>query len=230
MVCAKDGFVMRSSALTAALLVGLSAGGCNRGEGAKTVPVAPDVPAGSTVPVGCDHDVKAQVDLKHVWPYSAGADEVRWGDRRETVGLQVKPHQASIRRDSARWNIGARIDVRDTLLRVQKPRRLTVKQDVAVTVLSRTGRSSAQTAEITQVAAGQVVDYLAYDANGTCFMRVGEVIVSATCTPTAVFEGLTDDDLSACVESWWLKVKKGRHKGWIQFDSSLMRLVKADEP
>lgn len=177
--------------------------------------------------LGCDHDRRVDVELGHVWPY-AGVDEVHWAGRREATGLHIKPRRVSVRRDTVRWKTGARIEVQDTTLIVTKPRRVVARQALALKWVSQPGRQGATAVPEATVEVGQAVDFLAHDADGTCYAMLGGGVASGPCAPSEVFEAFGEGvPVAACAQTWWLKVKEGRHRGWLPFDSGRMQLVQS---
>lgn len=129
---------------------------------------------------------------------------------------------------------GQPVEFGETLYRTIVPGRLKVLKDSQVTGrrlgsilrLSRADYYSGRYPSASlPVRAGEVIDYLQYRAEGSCFVRIRGEVVDADLCPHFVVDSVDRFALDAEPQTeWWVQVVvKGRPKGWLLVDGRNVR-------
>jgi len=171
---------------------------------------------------GCDHDVESGAVAKHAWPFPAEARNVRWGEHYEKMKLKLKPRSAAFVTATVTWKRGELIEVEDSEIVVQKPRRALAKHDMFVT--RKVWDQGVQVDRTTKaVSAGDVTSFLFYNSRGYCMILTEDGPAWTKCTLDGSFEGVSPEQPFACEQTWWIKVRKSKvDKGWMPFEDALM--------
>ncbi|MDH3201632.1 MAG: hypothetical protein OEM15_12135 [Myxococcales bacterium] len=174
---------------------------------------------------GCDHDIESNATAKHAWPFPAEARNVRWGNQYEKMKLKLKPRPAAFITATVTWKKGELIDVEDSEIVVQKPRRVLAKHDLFVT--RKVWDQGVQIERTTKaVSAGDVTSFLFYNSRGYCMILTDDGPAWTKCTLDGSFEGVTAEQPFACEQTWWIKVRKSKvDKGWMPFEDAFMMRV-----
>ncbi|MDH3624006.1 MAG: hypothetical protein OES69_18035 [Myxococcales bacterium] len=171
---------------------------------------------------GCDHDIELNAVAEHAWPFPAEARNVRWGNHYQKMKLKLKPRPAAFVTATVTWKEGELIEVEDSELIVQKPRRVLAKHDMFVTrKIWDQGVLVEHTTKA--VSAGGVTSFLFYNSRGYCMILADDGPAWTKCTLDGSFEGVTAEQPFACQQTWWIKVRKNKiDKGWMPFEDALM--------
>jgi hypothetical protein len=137
------------------------------------------------------------------------------------VPLRREPSSSSAEVTRVAVSPGLRVEFDDTRVRTIRPGRITVIADARVR-----GRNLGQVSSLSRddyyrgsfapsergVVAGEVIEYLQYRAEGTCFVRVRGNTIDAQ--PCPVIEAAFRVDSEPEVE-WWVHATIGSAAGWV---------------
>jgi hypothetical protein len=217
---------MRNAIIVSAAISLLVATACKKG-GHTTSPSTPNDAAAQRL--GCNHDVKVDHTLKHTWPYPAEYRNLRMTGRSQKTKLKVKPAHAAFVTATLSWKEGDIIEVRDSRIRVLKPRRMLVKRDVFVT-RKEWSQGIEVEREYLVASKGEVGEFLFYNSQGMCLVNSENGPGWTACTLDDTFEGLSRERPHACQQTWWVKVERSRvDQGWMLVDPEVMRRVPPPE-
>ena len=195
-------------------------------------PDTPDTRSGADVVspgLDCDHDYRANVMLKNTWPYPAEYRDLRWVGGKQRITLKVKPVHAAFVTATVSWPPDSPLEVRDSQVRVLKPRRLVAKRDLLVT-----RKGIEQGLEVTKtypaVKKGEVGSFLFYNSRGMCLVGLEGGWGWTRCTLDDAFEGLSAEDPHPCEQEWWVELQRRKvDKGWTLVYPDLMERVPPSE-
>jgi hypothetical protein len=145
-----------------------------------------------------------------------------------SLALREEPNRAAAVRQEVDLPAGTPIDFLSTRYQTWVPGRIEVLE--ASTIV---GRDMGDVRYLTRdeyylggfprsewsVLPGDTVEYLQYRAEGTCFVRVREVVVDAERCPAFLqesFRVLEDPETE-----WWIEVEIGDSGGWLRVDESV---------
>lgn len=211
------------SIFTVIVVATLALGSCKKGDSSPASSNAQAALDGR----GCDHDEKANAVAKRSWPYPADFRNLRWGDKYQKMQLKLKPTRAAFVTATVTWKKGVLIGVEDSQVFIKKPRRLVAKRDLYV---KRKVWDQGIEVERTYlaVAQGEVGSFLFYNSRGMCMVGTQEGPGWTPCTLDDAFEGLSEEDPTACEQLWWVKVRKSKiDQGWMVVAPGLMERVPA---
>ena len=203
-------------------LVALAASsGCHKG---NSSPAASTAESTSSIG-GCDHDVGVNGVAQHSWPYPAEFRDLRWGTTYKKRHLKLKPTQAAFITATVTWKEGDLITVEDSAVVIRKPRRLVAKRDLYVT-RKVWDQGIEVERSILAVAEGEVGSFLFYNSRGMCMVGTEQGPSWTPCTLDDAFEGLSEENPTACEQFWWVKVAKSKvDRGWMVVEPGLMERV-----
>jgi hypothetical protein len=189
---------------------------------------APEAESGadaSTRGLECDHDLKANAVLKSTWPFPADYRDLQWVGGSQRIRLRLKPNHAAFVTATVSWPADSMLEVRDSQVRIIKPRRLVAKRDLFVT-----RKEIEQGVEVnrTYPAAkkGEVGSFLFYNSRGMCLIGFEKGAGWTSCTLDDAFEGLSAEDPHPCEQEWWVELKRSKvDKGWTLVYPDLMERV-----
>lgn len=206
-------------------LLALLAGGCKKADGSPSATAASGTGGEASAGLGCEHDLKSDALLKHTWPYPADLKDLRWVDRYTKVKLRLKPVPAAFFTATLIYKKGDYIHVKDSQVRVLKPRRLIAKRDLYVQ--RKVWDQGVQVQRpVLAAAKGELGSFLFYNSRGLCMLDTEQGPGWTPCTLDDAFEGLSEEHPFACEQVWWVEIVRSKvERGWMTFDSALMERV-----
>jgi len=199
--------------------------GCKKADGPDSQSGADGSPGG----LDCSHDYEANAVLKSTWPYPAEYRDLRWVGGSERIKLKLKPVHAAFSTATVSWPRDSVLEVRDSQVRIIKPRRLVAKRDLFVT-----RREMEQGVEVEQtylaVKEGEVGSFLFYNSREMCLVGFEQGSGWTPCTLDDAFEGLSPENPHPCEQEWWVKLQRSKvDKGWTLVYPDLMVRVPRSE-
>ena len=205
----------------ALLITAFTLVGCNKSDG-------PDPQSGAdaaTRGLECDHDFGSTAVLKNTWPYPADYRDLRWTGGSQKIKLKLKPVHAAFSTATVSWPPDSLLQVKNSQVRILKPRRLIAKRDLFITK-----KVVEQGIEVQKtypaVMQGEVGSFLFYNSRGMCLVGFEKGSGWTPCTLDDAFEGLSPDDPHPCAQEWWVELERRRaDKGWTLVYPDLMERV-----
>ena len=123
------------------------------------------------------------------------------------------------------WPADSFLEVKDSQVRILKPRRLVAKRDLFIKrkeveqgiEVERTYRAAKQ---------GEVGSFLFYNSRGMCLVGFEKGSGWAPCTLDDAFEGLSAESPHPRAQEWWVEVERRKvDKGWTLVYPDLMERV-----
>ena len=195
--------------------------GCSKSDG-------PDAQSGAdaaTRGLECDHDFKTSAVLKNTWPYPAEYRNLTWVGGSQRIKLKLKPNHAAFTTATVSWPADSFLEVKNSQIRIMKPRRLVAKRDLFIT---RKEMEQGIEVEKTYPAAkqGEVGSFLFYNSRGMCLVGFEKGSGWTPCTLDDAFEGLSADNPHPCAQEWWVELERRKvDKGWTLVFPDLMERV-----
>jgi len=123
------------------------------------------------------------------------------------------------------WPPDSLLQVKNSQVRILKPRRLIAKRDLFITK-----KVVEQGIEVQKtypaVMQGEVGSFLFYNSRGMCLVGFEKGSGWTPCTLDDAFEGLSPDDPHPCAQEWWVELERRRaDKGWTLVYPDLMERV-----
>ena len=207
------------------LLAVVALAGCNKSDG-------PDAQSGadaSTRGLECDHDIKTSTMLKGTWPFPAEYRDLRWIGGNQRIKLKLKPVHAAFSTATVTWPNDSKLEVKDSQVRVLKPRRLVAKRDLLVKQ-KRIEQGVEVERTYPAVRKGEVGSFFFYNSRGMCLVGFAEGAGWTPCTLDDAFEGLSAENPHPCEQEWWVELERRKvDKGWTIVYPDLMERVPPSE-
>lgn len=153
----------------------------------------------------------------------------------ETVGKELRLLETPLQSANVMRNLafpeGTRLRFDETRYQTLEPGRIEVLRDTVISGRTIGDRSlltrdeyysGAFPQESHEVRRGEAIEYLQYRAEGTCFVRIGSVVIDAEMCP--VFIEAAFSQLSEPKVAWWIRiVDDSRAMGWLLVEDSVVK-------